>query len=179
MLKKFLFIMMMIASTAQAGNKLAPPCLGKTPVAAAEKAFKSYREMLLGDPKQMRGLVTGGLMHALSQEYQCRLGGELCAIDVDPWSGAQDGTIQKPITFRQTSNDRQSASVDMQYTLAIDASHKEKLVSTLLLERNPTHSCWQLADLITPAGDSLRQRITGSQKESDESPLPPPGSGQE
>jgi hypothetical protein len=179
LLKKLLFIMAMVVSTAQAGNKLAPPCLGKTPVAAAGKAFKSYQEVLLGDPKQMRGLVTGGLMHALSQEYQCRLGGELCAIDADPWSGAQDGTIQKPITFRQTSNDKHSASVDMQYILVIDASHKEKLVTTLLLERNPSHPCWQLADLITPAGDSLRQRITGTQKEENESPLPPPGSVQE
>ncbi|MBF0183154.1 MAG: hypothetical protein HQM06_02030 [Magnetococcales bacterium] len=175
--RKMVFILLLTASTAHAGNKLAAPCLGKTPVAAAEKMFKSYRERMLTDPKQLRGLVTGGLMHALSMENQCRMGGELCAVEADPWTGTQDGTIQKPVSFRLLSNDQRSASVAMHYTFALDNSRKEKRVTTLLLERNQAQSCWQLADLLTPAGDSLREVIESSQKEDDDSPLPPPGFG--
>ncbi|WP_227657542.1 DUF3828 domain-containing protein [Candidatus Magnetaquicoccus inordinatus] len=168
---------MLVPATVQAVGTVAPPCLGKSQLAAAETFYKRYSEFYLQDPKQLRGLVTAGLLYGLAQEYQCKKQGELCAIEADPWSGAQDGEIKKPISFRLLSGDNRSATVAMHYLFVMDGK-KEKQSATLQLERNNPNACWQVADIVSATGSSLRQLLQTTQSDADESPLPPPGSNQ-
>ncbi|MEO5349087.1 MAG: hypothetical protein H7836_05525 [Magnetococcus sp. YQC-3] len=152
-----------MALPAQAEETVA--CLGHAPLAAAESLYKKHRAFTRQEPKKLQNIVTTGFLDSLSFEYRCRMGGELCAIEADPWSGAQDGDIKPPISFRLRAANKHTASVEMHYALVIDKARQEMRTATIQLERNNAQECWQVADLLAPGGSSTRQAIEAFRKE--------------
>ena len=81
--------------------------------------------------------------------------GEVGHLDVDPWLGAQDGKIGKPIRFSLESESPDTAVVAMSYPFVLDAKHPPKRHTVHLVLRKGDHECWHLHDFITPGGESL------------------------
>jgi hypothetical protein len=93
----------------------------------------------------------------LDREYKCSRG-ELCAIEADPWTDAQDGSIGKPIAFATISNSGIEASVSMTYPFVLGPKHSQKH-ATLILQRESAAGCWLMSDLKGPRGESLVRAI--------------------
>lgn len=136
----------------------AEPCLGATPHETAEAFYKKYRDFAFKDPQSFRATITKRFHEALAFEHRCA-SGDICAIDFDLWTGAQDGDIRKPIVFEMASGDAVSAAVTMRYTFALDRSRRKKQVARIHLERETPEKCWLVADVISPDGSSTVRLI--------------------
>lgn len=136
------------------------PCLGGTPLIAAETFYKEHRDFSLKDPVTFSGLVTSRFYQALVFEHNCKRG-EVCAIDYDLWTAAQDGEIAGPIDFRLVSSTERRAVVGMHYTFALDNSRRQQQTVLLHLEKRSTDACWMIADLLDPKGQSAVGLIEG------------------
>ena len=81
--------------------------------------------------------------------------GEIGHLDYDPWLGAQDGEIGKPVRFSVEMESPETAIVAMSYPFVLDSKHRPERRTVHLVLRKREHECWQLQDFITPRGDSL------------------------
>ena len=133
-------------------------CAIDDPAAAAQSFYTKHADFSTQDPTPIKELLTPRLFAALAMEYKCAQG-EICAIEADPWTDAQDGSIGKPVAFATTSNAGGKAAVSMTYTFVLDKSHRKPKHATLLLQRTSASECWQLDDLKGPLGVSLVQMI--------------------
>lgn len=134
------------------------PCSGQTPVKAAEAFYKAHKDFAIEDPKRLHGQVTKRFYEALAFEHRCKVG-EICAIDFDLWTGAQDGNIQKPITFQLASGNGNTALVNMRYTFALDRLRSKSQAAKIQVERGATEKCWLIADVLSPDGISAIRTI--------------------
>jgi hypothetical protein len=80
--------------------------------------------------------------------------GEVGHFDYDPWLGAQDGKIGKPVRFSVESESPDMAVVSMSYPYLLPEHPPERHTAHLVLHKRE-HECWQLHDFITPLGESL------------------------
>ena len=131
----------------------ADACFGRTPLEAAEAFYREHKDFSLKDPKKLQGHVTMSFYEALAFEYKCKVG-EICAVDFDLWTGAQDGDIQKPISFHLASTNDNRAVVTMRYTFALDRSRRKAQSAKILVERETQNECWVVADVVSPDGIS-------------------------
>ena len=76
-------------------------------------------------------------------------------MDYDPWLGAQEGEIGKPVRFSVETESQDTAVVAMSYPFVIDPKRPPKRHTAHLVLRKREHECWQLHDFITPLGESL------------------------
>lgn len=143
---------------ASAGPLAAATCLGRDPVQTAAAFFKAYRDFSSRDPARLRGVVTGRFMDALTREFNCAQG-EICAVDSDPWTGAQDGDIVPPVQFALASADERTSAVSARYIFALDRTRRQEQTAVLRLERDTPNACWLVADVLTPAGASTLRLI--------------------
>jgi hypothetical protein len=81
--------------------------------------------------------------------------GEIGHLDYDPWLGAQDGEIGKPVRFSVETESPDTAIVAMSYPFVLEAKRPSERHTVHLILRKREHECWQLQDFITPRGDSL------------------------
>ena len=132
-------------------------CATDDPAAAAQSFYSQHAEFTSKDPTAFKALLTPRFFAAQDKEYKCAQG-EICALEADPWTDAQDGTIGKPIAFATTSNAGGKAAVSMTYTFVLGKTHR-KQHATLLLQRMSASECWQLDDVKGPRGESLVQMI--------------------
>ena len=109
------------------------------------------------DPARIRKIVTPRLFDALDREYKCAQG-QICALEADPWTDAQDGRIGKPVEFATAGNSGVEARVSMTYPFILGKTHRQQHV-TLVLERESPAACWLLSDLVGPRGESLVRTI--------------------
>ncbi|AVP97618.1 hypothetical protein C7S18_10590 [Ahniella affigens] len=80
--------------------------------------------------------------------------GEIGHLDYDPWLGSQDGDMVGS-RFELESETDDSAMVALRFQFdSGDGSKPQPRVAHLVL-RKAEGSCWRLADLITPYGESL------------------------
>lgn len=93
----------------------------------------------------------------LEREYECAQG-QICALEADPWTDAQDGKIGKPVEFATVNNSGAEATVSMTYPFVLGKAHRQQRV-TLLLQRDSPGDCWLLGDLVGPRGASLVRTI--------------------
>lgn len=82
--------------------------------------------------------------------------GDVCAIDWDPWTDAQDGEIVGPVAFSVAERTTTTAVVRMQYRFLnssnpLDATDE---VNTLRFELQKKTGCWGLIDLESRRGPS-------------------------
>jgi hypothetical protein len=133
-------------------------CAVDDPAAVAKSFYSGHAEFSSEDPAKIRAIITPRLFDALDKEYKCAQG-QICALEADPWTDAQDGQIGKPVAFATASNSGVKASVSMSYTFILDKKHRKQRRVTLLLQRKSLADCWLVDDLVGPRGDSLVQAI--------------------
>ena len=81
--------------------------------------------------------------------------GEVGHFDYDPWLGAQDGEIGKPVRFSVETESSDMAIVAMSYPYVLDPKRPpERHIVHLVLHKRE-RECWQLHDFITALGESL------------------------
>lgn len=139
-------------------------CAGDDPIASARSFYVEHREFSLESPSKIKQFVSPQLFAALDKEFKCAQG-EVCALEADPWTDAQDGDIKNPLKFTLISNSGVLAKVQMTYTFALDKKRRRLQSATLLLQREPASNCWLVADLIGPRGASLVATIEKWHKE--------------
>ncbi len=138
-------------------------CAIDDPAAVAKSFYSRHANFSSEDPAKIKKIITPRFFDALSQEYKCAQG-QICALEADPWTDAQDGNIGKPVEFATDSNSGVEAKVSMTYPFILGKTHGQKHV-TLLLQRESATDCWLVSDLVGPRGDSLVRAIEEWYKE--------------
>jgi hypothetical protein len=96
----------------------------------------------------------------LHAESECKKNGDSCAIDWDPWTGAQDGEIIGEPKFTVKYVRGKTAKIIVSYTF--DNGPLEKRTSrsaTVILARSPPSSCWAVADVESMSLGSVRSYL--------------------
>lgn len=141
----FVLAGLLLAPTVQA----APAC--QEPVAVARAFF----EATTGDGDLLEpppALVSPAFGNALRGERACQQREEgICTIDSDPWLDAQDGDIETPVRYRWKEVLATVGEVEMRY-----AVWKKAYVTRLPMVRQG-QGCWQVDDILTNSGRSVRK----------------------
>ena len=141
----------------------AAACPTDDPAAIAKSFYSKHAAFSSEDPAKIKKIVTRRFFDAMDREYKCAQG-QICAIEADPWTDAQDGRIGKPVEFATTSNSGIEAAVSMTYPFILDKTPRQQRV-TLLLQRESPTDCWLLSDLVGPRGESLVRTLEEWYKE--------------
>ena len=139
-------------------------CVSDDPIVVAQSFFDKHAAFSSENPSQIKSIITPRFFDALDREFKCAQG-DVCAIESDPWTDAQDGKIGKPVQFATVSNSGAEAKVSVTFPFILDKTHREQKHATLVLQRNAPTACWLIGDLIDPRGDSLVQYIEKWHKE--------------
>jgi hypothetical protein len=119
------------------------------------RAFYSEHYSFYADaPDPILQLTTPEFGELLKKEWAYAKG-EVGHMDYDPWLGAQDGEIGKPVRFSVESELPDTAVVAMSYPYVLDPKHPPARHTVHLVLRKEEHGCWRLHDFITPLGESL------------------------
>ena len=118
------------------------------------RAFYSEHYLFFADaPDPILQLTTPEFGALLKKEW-AYANGEVGHLDYDPWLGAQDGEIGKPVRFSVETQSPDTAVVAMSYPFVLDPKRPQQHTVHLVL-RKREHECWRLTDFITPKGESL------------------------
>ncbi len=145
-------------------NNACAACAIDDPKVVAESFFAKHAKFSSENPSKIKAVVTSRFFDALEREYKCAQG-EVCAIESDPWTDAQDGHIGKPVVFATVSNSGVEARISMTYPFILDKTHREEKSATLILQRGSPTQCWLVGDLKGPLGESLLQDVEQWHKE--------------
>ncbi|MBK0014582.1 hypothetical protein [Stenotrophomonas sp. S41] len=143
--------MLMIASL------LLAPAVHAAPVCEdAAGVARAFFEATSGDDGRVLDapatLVSPAFNKALRAERACQVREEgICTIDSDPWLDAQDGDIDSPVRYSWKPASATAGDVTLSYSV-----WKEARVTRLPMVRKGT-GCWQVDDVITHSGQSVRR----------------------
>ena len=154
---KVMSAMVLACSMALSAHSASAACAMDDPAAVAKSFYSEHVNFFSEDPARIRKIVTPRLFDALDREYKCAQG-QICALEADPWTDAQDGRIGKPVEFVTAGNSGVEARVSMTYPFILGKTHRQQHV-TLVLERESPAACWLLSDLVGPRGESLVRAI--------------------
>ena len=132
-------------------------CAIDDPAAVAKSFYAKHADFSYEDPAKIKKVVTTRFFDALQREYKCAQG-QICALEANPWTDAQDGKIGKPVEFAAASNTGVEANVTMSYPFLLNKKPSQRSV-TLLLQRASATDCWLLDDLVGARGESLVRAI--------------------
>ncbi|MBH1634243.1 DUF3828 domain-containing protein [Stenotrophomonas maltophilia] len=136
---------LLLAPAAQA----APACQEPAAVARAFYDATTSDGALLEPPS---ALVSPGFGKALRGERACQQREEgICTIDSDPWLDAQDGDIETPVRYSWKEASATAGEVEMRYSV-----WKKAYVTRLSMVRQG-QGCWQVDDILTNSGRSVRK----------------------
>ena len=133
-------------------------CASDDPAAVAKSFHDKHAEFSSENPAKIKTIITPRLFDALDREYKCAQG-DVCAIEADPWTDAQDGEMGKPVEFATVSNSGTEAAVSMTYPFMLGKAHREQKQATILLQRKSATECWVISDLKGPRGESLLENV--------------------
>jgi len=141
----FVIAGLLLATNAQA----AQAC--QEPVAVA----RAFYQATTGDGDLLEpppALVSPAFGKALRGERACQQREEgICTIDSDPWLDAQDGDIESPVRYSWKEASATAGQVEMRYSV-----WKKAYVTRLPMVRQG-QGCWQVDDILTNSGRSLRK----------------------
>ena len=132
-------------------------CAIDDPAVVAKSFYARHTNFFSEDTGKIRNIVTARLFDALDREYKCARG-QICALEADPWTDAQDGKVGQPVAFATASNTGVEANVSMTYPFILGKAHSQQHAALLLERQSPT-DCWLLSDLVGPRGESLVRAI--------------------
>ena len=119
------------------------------------RAFYSEHYSFYADPPDPILQFTTPEFGELLKKEWAYAKGEVGHLDYDPWLGAQDGEIGKPIRFSVETESPDMAVVAMSYPFVLEPNRPPERHTVHLVLRKREHECWQLHDFITPRGESL------------------------
>ncbi|WP_295570522.1 hypothetical protein [uncultured Stenotrophomonas sp.] len=126
-----------------------PACQEPTAVARAFYEATTGNGDLLEPPAT---LVSPDFGKALRDERACQQREEgICTIDSDPWLDAQDGDIETPVRYSWKETSATAGQVEMRYSV-----WKKAYVTRLPMVRQ-RQGCWQVDDILTNSGRSVRK----------------------
>lgn len=130
-------------------------CLGNDPIVAARSLLEKHHDFY-ADPETSRSFVSPRFWSLLDKQAKCSVkSGGVCALDWDPWTGAQDGEMSAKKTFEVADGKPLSAVALIKFELVLNGySYGAKEVKLELI-RKEERACWQVADLVMPDGKSL------------------------
>ncbi|HGM4891495.1 TPA: hypothetical protein ACKPX2_004572 [Stenotrophomonas maltophilia] len=142
--------MLMIAGLLLApAVQAAPACQDPEAVARAFYEATTGNGDLLAPPP---ALVSPDFGKALRGERACQTREEgICTIDSDPWLDAQDGDIDSPVRYSWKETSATAGQVEMRYSV-----WKKAYVNRLPMVRQG-QDCWQVDDILTNSGRSVRK----------------------
>lgn len=141
----FVIAGLLLAANAQA----APACQEPEAVARAFYQATTGDGDLLEPPP---ALVSPAFGKALRGERACQQREEgICTIDSDPWLDAQDGDIETPVRYSWKEASATAGQVEMRYSV-----WKKAYVTRLPMVRQG-QGCWQVDDILTNSGRSVRK----------------------
>ncbi len=143
----FVLAGLLLAPTVQA----APAC--QEPVAVARAFFEATTGNgdLLEPPP---ALVSPAFGNALRGERACQQREEgICTIGSDPWLDAQDGDIETPVRYRWKEASATAGEVEMRYAVW----KKAYLTRLPMVRQGQGQGCWQVDDILTTSGRSVRK----------------------
>jgi hypothetical protein len=120
----------------------------------AQAFYAKHYRFYVADSNIDPNLLTPEFAALLKKEWAFSKG-EVGHLDYDPWLGAQDGEIGKPVRFSKESGDPDIAVVAMSYLFALEPGRPTPPHAVHLVLRKKSNECWRLHDLITPLGESL------------------------
>ena len=134
----------------------AGPVAADCPKAAdwARAFYSEHYDFYVGAPDPILQVTAPEFAALLKKEWEYAKV-EVRHMEYDPWLGAQDGNIGKPVRFSVESESPDVAVVSMSYPFVLDSKHPPERHTVHLVLRKREHECWQLQDFITPRGDSL------------------------
>ena len=136
---------LLLAPTVQAS----PACQEPEAVARAFYQATTGNGDLLEPPP---ALVSPALGQALRGERACQQREEgICTIDSDPWLDAQDGDIETPVRYSWKEASASAGQVEMRYSV-----WKKAYLTRLPMVRHG-QGCWQVDDIVTNNGRSVRK----------------------
>jgi hypothetical protein len=139
-------------------------CASDDPVAVAKSFHDKHVQFASENPAKIKTIVTPRFFDALDREFKCAQG-EICAIETDPWTDAQDGEVGKPIEFASVSNSGTEAAVSMTYPFTLNKGHHEQKHATILLQRKSPTECWLISDVKGPLDQSLVEDVEAWHKQ--------------
>lgn len=149
-----LFSLLPVAS--QAGG-----CVAKDPAGTVQWVFEHASQFYVHNEGSPRYL-SPELYKLLKRDWKCQEPGELCAIEADPWTNAQDGSLLKPVTYRITAETAQSASVELSAVFGWEDQPQENKPTTVtlnLVRADAKKGCWLLDD-IRHGKDSFKRQLS-------------------
>ncbi len=142
----------------------AGPAAADCPKAAdwARAFYSEHYSFYAGAPDPILEFTTPEFGALLKKEWAYSKG-EVGHIDYDPWLGAQDGEIGKPVRFSVETESPNMAVVSMSYPFVLDPKRPPERHTAHLVLRKREHECWHLHDFITPLGESLSYVYSAAQ----------------
>lgn len=132
----------------------APAVAGCPKPAEWARAFYSeHQSFYYGPPASVLQLTTPDFGALLKKEWAYSKG-EVGHMDYNPWLGAQDGEIGKPVRFSVETELPDLAVVSMSYPFVLEPKRLPDRHVVHLILRKPNKQCWLLHDFITPLGES-------------------------
>ncbi|MEG0195414.1 MAG: hypothetical protein RR698_19870 [Stenotrophomonas sp.] len=142
-------MVVMLAGLFTPAVQAAPVCQEPTAVARAFYEATTGKGDLLEPPAT---LVSPAFNTALRGERACQTREEgICTIDADPWLDAQDGDIDSPVRYAWKEASATTGKIEMRYSVWGKA-----YVTRLPMVRRQ-QGCWQVDDILTNSGRSVRK----------------------
>ena len=142
----------------------AGPAAADCPKAAdwARAFYSEHYSFYAGAPDPILEFTTPEFGALLKKEWAYSKG-EVGHMDYDPWLGAQDGEIAKPVRFSVETESPNMAVVSMSYPYVLDPKRPPERHTAHLVLRKREHECWHLHDFITPLGEALSYVYSAAQ----------------
>jgi hypothetical protein len=128
----------------------------------ARAFYSDHYFFYVGAPDPILQFTTPEFGELLKKEWAYSKG-EVGHMGYDPWLGAQDGEIGKPVRFSVETESPDMAVVSMSYPFVLDPKRPPERHTAHLVLRKREHECWHLHDFITPLGESLSYVYSGAQ----------------
>lgn len=137
------------------GVLLAPAAHAVPACEDAAGVARAFFEATTGDGDLLEppaALVSPAFAAALHGERACQVREEgICTIDSDPWLDAQDGDIDGAVRYSWKQASATAGQVEMRY-----AVWNKAYVTRLPMVRKG-QGCWQVDDILTNSGRSVRR----------------------
>ncbi|MGX9708908.1 hypothetical protein [Stenotrophomonas maltophilia group sp. LNF259] len=138
-----------------AGLLLAPAVQASPACQEPEAVARAFYAATTGDGDLLEppsALVSPAFGKALRGERACQQREEgICTIDSDPWLDAQDGDIETPVRYSWKEASASAGQVEMRYSV-----WKKDYLTRLPMVRHG-QGCWQVDDILTNSGRSVRK----------------------
>ncbi len=138
-----------------AGLLLAPAVQASPACQEPEAVARAFYAATTGDGdllEPLPALVSPAFGKALRGERACQQREEgICTIDSDPWLDAQDGDIETPVRYSWKEASASAGQVEMRYSV-----WKKAYLTRLPMVRHG-QGCWQVDDIVTNSGRSVRK----------------------